>query len=260
MYHKTLTFLSSAILFLFMTSCSSVESYIEKGDYANAEKFCSEQKGEDQTKCTRTLADSYFYKQKDYNNAALSYKKLGDNAMYEKSIFENATGFVNKKDYDTAGQMFCSIKKYDWFRNVSDTENEGIIQLNEIDKKLVQYNKLQSEKSGKKFFQIYSEVDSLKKDFSLQVNRASTAGLNMAVLNDVNARMAYANKRLKELKAELDKLPKKDRKDGEKIQKDQNTIVVEITKICDKKLPKIKGIVETADGYIRQSIPDIEKK
>ncbi len=260
MYNKTKTIISASIILLFLASCSSVESYIEKGDYANAEKYCSEQKGEDQTKCTRTLADSYFYKQKDYNKAALSYKKLGDNAMYQKSISENAMEFVNKKDYDTAGQMFCSIKKFDWFRNINDTENEGIIQLNEIDKKMTQYNKLQSVKSGKKYFAIYSELDALKKDFSLQVNRAASAGLDMSILNDVNARMAASNKRLKELKAELDKLPKQEKKDGEKIQKEENTITGEIKKIYDKKLPKIKGITDTADGYIGQSIPDFEKK
>jgi len=260
MYHKITGFLSSAVLLLSVISCSSVESYIEKGDYVNAEKYCSEQKGEDQAKCTRTLADSCFYKLKDYNMAAGFYKKLGDNAMYEKSIYENAMEFVNRKDYDTAGQMFCSIKKYDWFKNVQDNDNEGIKQLKEIDKKLAEYNKLQAEKNGRRYFAIYREVDSIKKDFSVQVNRASSAGLNMNILNDVNAKMTYSNKRLKELKTELDKLPKKDKKEGEKIQKEENTIVSDIKKIYDKQLPKEKGYTETAKGYIGLSIADFIKE
>jgi len=259
MYSKTMTFIFAAVLFLSFISCSSVESYIEKDDYVNADKYCSELKGEDQTKCMRTIADSYFNKLKDYSKSADYYKKIGDTAMYEKSISENAIEFVNKKDYQTAGQMFCSIKKYDWFKSIQDNDSEEIKQLKEIDKNITDYNKLKTEKSGRKYFTIYNEVDSIKKDFVLQVNKAASAGTNMSVLSDVNARLAYSNKRLKELYVELAKLPKKDKKEGESIQKRESAIISEIKKIHTALIPKGKGYSDTAKGYAEQYTGDFTK-
>lgn len=251
MIYNKITGLLIAFAFLILISCSSVDSYIEKGDFANAEKHCSELKNEKQNQCFATVADSYF-KIKDYSKAASTYKRIGNNSMFEKSIFENAMEYAARKEYEKAGQMFCSIKKYDWFKNIKDDSSKEIKQLMEFDNLITEYNKIQDEKRNIRYFAIlkemkttFDEVNKVSKEIAEQKNVTDMTKLNKA---------RTLMQKYKSLEAELAKLPKNQAAEAKKIVKKEEALFTVIKKQYISLITSGKGYSDTAKGYAEQNI------
>jgi len=249
-------------------SCSSVESYIVEGDFASADKYCSECKDEKRTKCLRTAADTCFYKLKNYSKAAGYYKELSDTAMYEKSVNENAMEYVSRKEYEAAGRLFCSIRKYDWFKTIQDNENKEIILFKKTDIKITEYLNLQKEKAGNRYYEILNKMDSNEKEFHKVTDEAlrigkevlnSPGGPSYNDIYEMNKQSARANELANEnlrLAEELKRLPKKVLKEANRIEDKEYAIKFEIQKIYNTLAAKGKGYSETVKGYSESIIGD----